>query len=215
MSYKVNDLYYTIQGEGGNTGMPAMFLRLSGCNLWSGREEDRENAVCKFCDTKFTSGITYDAASILALTARQLWDECVTIDHLEGGENARRIVITGGEPMLQVDEELIDALKEEEFVIAIETNGTLKVEEGIDYVTVSPKANATLEQTSGNELKLVWPQEGMNPRWLFDHTDFSLYFLQPMDGPHLQRNTKLCVEFVKSDPRWSLSLQTHKFIGLP
>jgi len=210
MSYAVKEIYSTIQGEGFHTGRPAVFLRFAGCNLWSGREEDRASAVCDFCDTDFVGvdgpgGGKFTDAPDLARAARS-----------EGERTAHPgfIVITGGEPMLQLDRPLIDALHVEGFEIAIETNGTLPVPREVDWITVSPKAGADFVQRQGHELKLVYPQPELLPERLsglrFDH-----YFLQPMDGPERDRNTALAVDFCRRHPRWKLSLQTHKYLGIP
>lgn len=208
--YQVKEIYYTLQGEGANAGRPAIFCRFAGCNLWSGVEADRAGAVCRFCDTDFVGtdgrgGGKYKSAAALV-------EACAAAS----GEDAAPVlvVLTGGEPMLQVDDALIDALHEEGFEIAIETNGTLPVPRRIDWITVSPKAGSTLVQRSGDELKLVYPQTGMAPEQCAG-LDFRLRFLQPMDGPQQSANIAAAVAYCKSNPEWRLSLQTHKLIGIP
>lgn len=208
--YAVKEIFYTLQGEGANAGRAAVFCRFAGCNLWSGRETDRETAECRFCDTDFVGtdgeggGKFRDAASLAAavLTAWQ------------GGTTDRFVVLTGGEPALQVDTPLIDALHEHGFAVAIETNGTLLLPPGLDWICVSPKAGTELRQTSGDELKLVFPQEGLAPESLLG-LDFPRRFLSPMDGPALAANTAAAVAYVKANPAWRLSVQTHKRIEIP
>lgn len=210
MSYAVKEIYYTIQGEGAQTGRPAVFCRFAGCNLWSGREEDRASAVCQFCDTDFV-GIDGPGGGRFA-TAEQLAD---AIAQTWTGERTSQLVVcTGGEPLLQLDSPLIDALHQREFAIAIETNGTVPVPPGIDWVCVSPKANAPLVVETGDELKLVYPQEGAAPE-RFAGLGFRHFFLQPMDGPDQQRNIRLAIAYCLRHPQWRLSLQTHKLIGIP
>jgi 7-carboxy-7-deazaguanine synthase (Cx14CxxC type) len=209
--YAVKEIFYTLQGEGINAGRPAVFLRFAGCNLWSGREEDRETAVCRFCDTQFvgTDGVgggKFASAHALAQRVGREWP-----DGLAAG---RFVVCTGGEPLLQLDEPLIAALHAAGFSIAIETNGTLAVPAGVDWICVSPKADAQLVVELGNELKLVFPQSGAEPE-RFERLAFDHFLLQPMDGPDRARNTELAVAYCKSRPRWRLSLQTHKLIGIP
>ena len=204
-TYAVKEIFYTLQGEGMNAGRPAVFLRFAGCNLWSGREEDRETAVCRFCDTDFVGGARFDSAPDLAEAAAAAW---------QGGDRGRFIVCTGGEPLLQLDEPLIAALHAAGFRIAIETNGTQAVPAGIDWVCVSPKAGAPLAVDQGNELKLVFPQAGAEPE-RFEHMRFAHLLLQPMDGTERVRNTELAVAYCKAHPQWRLSLQTHKLIGIP
>lgn len=206
--YSVKEIFYTLQGEGTNAGRPAVFCRFTGCNLWSGREQDRATATCTFCDTDFvgTDGIgggQFASADQLAEACRKACQK----------SEASLIVLTGGEPMLQVDDALIDALHKRGFEIAIETNGTLAVPRSIDWICVSPKAGAELVQTAGDELKLVYPQDGLMPDDL-PALDFRYRYLQPMDGPKIAENTALAVSYCKSDPRWRLSLQTHKLIGI-
>ncbi len=208
MSYAVKELFLTLQGEGAQAGRRAVFLRFAGCNLWSGREQDRAAAICNFCDTDFvgTDGVNggrYDAAGLAARVA-ELW----------GVEPGRFVVITGGEPMLQLDAALIDTLHGEGFEIAVETNGTLPATAGIDWICVSPKAGSDVVQRSGNELKLVWPQQGLDPdalaQWDFDH-----FLIQPMDCAKSEAALAAAIDLVMADPRWRLSLQTHKLLGLP
>lgn len=208
--YQVKEIFYSLQGEGANSGTPAVFCRFSGCNLWSGREVDREKAICRFCDTDFVgidglNGGRFDSASDLVRF-------CLTVCTSKKGP--RFVVLTGGEPLLQVDESLIDAFHKESFAIAIETNGTLRVPSSIDWVCVSPKADAPLIQTSGDELKIIYPQDGINPED-FLLLDFEHRFLQPMDGPNQQENIKKAIDYCKANPPWRLSLQTQKFLQIP
>ena len=211
--YSVKEIYYTLQGEGYHTGRPAVLLRFAGCNLWSGREEDRAGALCRFCDTDFVGtdgagGGQFETAEALAAAVSREWDE-----HADRSAS-RFVVLTGGEPLLQLDASLITALHDQEFVIAIETNGTLPAPPDIDWVCVSPKAGADFVQRSGNELKLVFPQDGLDPL-SFQGLDFTHFFLQPMDGPETVRNTELAAEFCETHSGWKLSLQTHKVFDLP
>jgi len=208
--YTVKEIFYTLQGEGANVGRPAIFCRFAGCNLWSGREEDRGSAQCRFCDTDFVGtegpggGRFRDAEHLAAACA-----------DAAGGEAAPAlIVLTGGEPLLQVDAALIDALHDEGFEIAVETNGTLPAPAGIDWICVSPKAGTTLVQRSGHELKLVYPQDGIRPEDL-EGLAFEHRYLQPMDGPELAANTSAAIAFCKANPAWRLSIQTHKLLGIP
>jgi 7-carboxy-7-deazaguanine synthase len=208
--YAVKEIFYTLQGEGANAGSAAVFCRFAGCNLWSGREQDRASATCQFCDTDFvgtdgTGGGKFATAKDLASAVLGAWT---------GGSGNRLVVLTGGEPALQVDDALVGALHDEGFRIAIETNGTLPVTEGIDWICVSPKAGTTVVQTWGDELKLVYPQAGLMPDSVKPYT-FGHRFLQPMDGPEQDRNIEAAVRFCKSNPEWRLSLQTHKLIGIP
>lgn len=210
MTYSVKEIFYTLQGEGRQAGRPAVFCRFAGCNLWSGLERDRASAVCTFCDTDFvgTDGIgggKFTTAADLAQTIASHWPA--------GGMN-KFVVCTGGEPLLQLDAMLIDALHAKEFEIAVESNGTVQAPDGIDWLCISPKANAPLVQTSGDELKLVFPQPENHPDD-FVGLDFTHRYLQPMDSPALQENTAAAVTFCKTDPRWRLSVQTHKAIGIP
>ena len=208
MSYAVKEIFLTLQGEGMQAGRRAVFLRLAGCNLWSGREEDRAEAICRFCDTDFVGldgeyGGRYEAAA-LAARAASLWAEA----------ERPLVVITGGEPMLQLDAALIEALHERGFEIAVETNGTLPAPAGIDWICVSPKAGTEVVQRSGDELKLVWPQEGIDPVALLGW-EFSHFLVQPMDCANGAAARAAAIELVMRDPRWRLSLQTHKMLGLP
>jgi 7-carboxy-7-deazaguanine synthase (Cx14CxxC type) len=210
MTYQVKEIFYTLQGEGANAGRPAVFCRFAGCNLWSGREEDRASAVCRFCDTDFVGtdgpdgGRFADAASLAAAIASR-WT---------GAAGGRRMVVfTGGEPLLQLDAALIDAIHALQFEIAVESNGTLAAPAGIDWLCVSPKAGAPLRQTRGNELKLVVPQPGLSLDELAT-LDFERFYLQPMDGPDAAANTQWAIAQCLRDPRWRLSVQTHKVIGI-
>jgi 7-carboxy-7-deazaguanine synthase (Cx14CxxC type) len=211
MSYSVKEIFYTLQGEGANAGKPAVFCRLAGCNLWSGREADRAGAICRFCDTDFVGtdgpgGGKFASATALAAAITERWP---TPDH------ARRfVVITGGEPMLQLDAALVDALHAQGFRIAVETNGTLPAPAGIDWVCVSPKAASALVIRSGQELKLVYPQSENDPAQ-FEDLAFENFYLQPMDGPQRVQHTAQAIDYCKSHPRWNLSLQTHKILGIP
>jgi 7-carboxy-7-deazaguanine synthase len=209
MSYAVKEIFHTIQGEGANAGRPAVFCRFAGCNLWSGREEDRNAAICRFCDTDFVGidgdgGGRFANASELAEAIASLWPKA---------ELDRFVVLTGGEPMLQVDQRLIDALHARGFDIAIETNGTLEVPRSIDWICVSPKAGTNLVVRAGNELKLVYPQEGADPS-AFADLPFEYFFVQPMDSGEREANTRQAIEYCLSHPKWRLSLQTHKFLGV-
>ena len=210
MTYSVKEIFYTLQGEGANAGRPAVFCRFAGCNLWSGREEDRADAVCRFCDTDFvgtdgTAGGKYPGAAELA---------AVVAAHWGGSGNGRRLVVlTGGEPLLQVVAALIDALHAHDFEIAVETNGSVDAPAGLDWICVSPKAGAPLRQRSGNELKVVVPQPGLDLDELAG-LPFAHRLLQPMDGPLVRENTERAVALCLADPRWRLSLQTHKLLGI-
>ncbi len=213
MTYAVKEIYATRQGEGAQTGRAAVFLRFAGCNLWSGREADRAEAACKFCDTDFLgtdgpAGGAFRAAEELAAAAKSVWARA------HGGDAAPLAVCTGGEPLLQLDAPLIAALHAHGFEIAIETNGTVAAPGGIDWICVSPKAGAPLVQTIGDELKLVYPQEGPDPE-AFEGLGFRHFFLQPMDGPARESNVAAAIAYCSGHPRWRLSLQTHKFLGLP
>ena len=210
MSYAVKEIYYTLQGEGANTGRPAVFLRFAGCNLWTGREKDRQNAICRFCDTQFVGtdgpgGGSFDTPQALADAVTAKW---------EGEATLKLVVCTGGEPLLQLDEPLIEALHRARFMVAVETNGTQVVPRGIDWVCVSPKAEADLIVKTGDELKLVYPQDGGGPERYGDLA-FTHFYLQPMDGPDRERNTELAMAYCLAHPRWRLSLQTHKYLGIP
>jgi 7-carboxy-7-deazaguanine synthase (Cx14CxxC type) len=207
--YAIKEMFYTLQGEGTHTGRPAVFCRFAGCNLWSGREQDRAKAECQFCDTDFV-GIDGEGGGKFA-TADDLADACALV---AGEAAARFVVLTGGEPMLQVDDALIDALHARGFEIAIETNGTLTVPRSIDWICVSPKAGTDLKQRSGDELKLVYPQAGLEPE-IVAGLAFTHRYLQPMDGPDAKANTERAVAYCKAHPGWRLSLQTHKLLGIP
>jgi len=210
VTYSIKEIFYTLQGEGTHAGRPAVFCRFSGCNLWTGREEDRSKAICQFCDTDFVGtdgegGGKFKQADVLAAHVERLWGE---------GRDKRLVVITGGEPMLQLDPALVDALHARGFKIAVETNGTLPATSGIDWICVSPKAGTEVVQRSGNELKLVWPQEGIDPvqleSWAFDH-----FLVQPMDCPEREAAVEAAVRLAMERPGWRLSLQAHKVLGLP
>jgi 7-carboxy-7-deazaguanine synthase (Cx14CxxC type) len=215
MTYSVKEIFYTLQGEGAQSGRPAVFCRFAGCNLWSGLERDRAQAVCKFCDTDFVGtdgqgGGKFSTASDLARSIARLWPA-----KGESNERARPLVVcTGGEPLLQLDEALIDAMHAEGFEIAVETNGTVTPPRGIDWTCVSPKAGSEVVVRQGDELKLVFPQEGAMPERFLDW-NFRHFFLQPMDGPHRSQFTSQAVDYCKSHPQWRLSLQTHKILGIP
>jgi 7-carboxy-7-deazaguanine synthase (Cx14CxxC type) len=209
MTYAVKEIFLTLQGEGAQAGRRAVFCRFAGCNLWTGREQDRAKAVCQFCDTDFvgtdgTLGGKYADAGALAAVIAESWG---------AGDEDRYVVLTGGEPMLQVDAGLIDALHAAGFTIAIETNGTFAVPRSIDWICVSPKAGSELVQTSGDELKLVWPQPGSDVARLAT-LDFTHRLVQPLDDPDTANNVQRCIDLVMADPRWRLSLQTHKSLGL-
>ncbi len=210
MTYSVKEIFYTLQGEGLRAGRPAVFCRFAGCNLWSGREEDRQHAICKFCDTDFvgTDGVLggkFGCAEDLAEKVAQQWPS---------GEGHRYVVLTGGEPLLQVDSALIDSLHAHQFEIAVETNGTIAAPPGIDWICVSPKAGADWVQRSGDELKLVYPQAGLMPDAIA-LTEFSHYLLQPMDSPLQRQHTRHAISFCKAHPQWRLSVQTHKVLQIP
>ena len=212
MTYAVKEIFYTLQGEGANAGRPAVFCRFAGCNLWTGREADRAEAVCRFCDTEFVGtdgpgGGKFASAAALAGAVGAAWP---------AGDPAARplVVCTGGEPLLQLDSPLIDALHSAEFEIAVESNGTVVPPPGIDWLCVSPKADAPLVVTGGDELKLVYPQEGAEPA-RYERLHFRHFFLQPMDGPARDANTRAALAYCLAHPRWRLSLQTHKLLGIP
>lgn len=210
MTYSVKEIFYTLQGEGLQVGMPAVFCRFAGCNLWSGREEDRSAAVCRFCDTDFvgvdgTLGGKYASAADLADRIASLWQA--------KDERHRMVVMTGGEPLLQLDDALIAALHLRSFRIAVETNGSVEAPAGIDWICVSPKAGAPLIQTRGHELKLVFPQELLLPEAV-QHLSFQHFLLQPMDGPSQAENTSAALEYCKAHPKWRLSVQLHKVLNI-
>jgi 7-carboxy-7-deazaguanine synthase (Cx14CxxC type) len=213
MTYRVKEIYYTLQGEGGQAGRAAVFCRFTSCNLWTGREADRERAICKFCDTDFVGtdgpgGGRFATAADLARAVAATWEGAA-------GPRARPLVVcTGGEPLLQLDEAAVTAFHERGFEVAVETNGTRKPPSGLDWVCVSPKAGAPLVVTRGDELKLVFPQQGAEPQ-LFEELSFGRLLLQPMDGPDREKNTQLAVEYCLAHPQWRLSLQTHKYLGIP
>lgn len=213
MTYAAKEIFFTLQGEGANTGRPAVFCRFAGCNLWTGREADRADATCQFCDTDFVGvdgpgGGRFATADDLAHAVAAKWPS-------NASERARRLVVcTGGEPLLQMDRNVVQALHAQGFEVAVETNGTQMPPEGIDWICVSPKAGAPLVMTSGNELKLVYPQTGGEPERYAD-LDFEQFFLQPMDGPDRERNTELALAYCLSHPQWRLSIQTHKLLGIP
>jgi 7-carboxy-7-deazaguanine synthase (Cx14CxxC type) len=210
VNYSVKEIFLTLQGEGGQAGRAAVFCRFAGCNLWSGREQDRADAVCTFCDTDFVGmdgpgGGRFATPEALASAVEAAWG---------AGEARRLVVCTGGEPLLQLDAPLIGALHARGFEIAVETNGTLAAPAGLDWICVSPKADAPVVQTSGQELKLVHPQPGVDPA-RFESLTFERFYLQPMDGPELEANTRAVVAYCLAHPRWRLSVQTHKYLGLP
>lgn len=215
MSYSVKEIFYTLQGEGAQAGRPAVFCRFAGCNLWTGRESDRLSAICRFCDTDFLgvdgpAGGKFATAEELAAAVDAAWPH-----NLQGSESGKKFVVcTGGEPLLQLDTQLIGALHSHDFEIAVETNGTISAPAGIDWICVSPKAGSTLLQTHGDELKFVFPQCGFNPEQLKD-LSFRYFFLQPMDGAEREQNTQLAIRYCMEHPHWRLSLQTHKLIGIP
>ena len=229
MKYAVKEIFYTLQGEGANTGRPAVFCRFAGCNLWSGREEDRLTAICQFCDTDFVGtggpgGGRFESAFALATAIAAAWPAPPSA-HVRSFDRAQDrpfdrtqdrpfVVCTGGEPLLQLDDELIAALHDFGFAVAIETNGTLLPPRGVDWICVSPKAATELVLRAGHELKLVFPQQGAEPE-RFARLDFQHFFLQPMDGPKRERNTQLAMRYCLEHPWWRLSLQTHKLLGIP
>lgn len=203
--YKIKEIFYSIQGEGFNMGKPAIFIRFSGCNLWSGSEKDRENAVCKFCDTDFKgtdgeNGGIYSSVSLLK--------KIITLS-----SNCKFLIFTGGEPLLQLDEHLLSYLHKHDYFMAVETNGTIKAPDHLDWITVSPKYGSELVQNSGNELKLVFPQTGFDPEQ-FEDLDFQHFFLQPKYDENLENNTSKSLAFCLKNPKWRLSLQNHKFLGI-
>lgn len=207
MTYTVKEIFYTLQGEGAHTGRAAVFCRFAGCNLWTGREEDRARAICQFCDTDFVGtgpdGGRFASAAVLAEAVDRCW---------RGGEG-KYVVCTGGEPLLQLDDAAIAALHDRGFEVAVETNGTRPAPDSLDWICVSPKAGAPLVQKSGNELKLVFPQERAMPEQ-FEDLRFEHFFLQPMDGADTALNTERAIDYCLRNPRWRLSIQTHKLLGL-
>jgi 7-carboxy-7-deazaguanine synthase len=209
MTYAVKEIFLTLQGEGMQAGRKAVFLRFAGCNLWSGREEDRASAICKFCDTDFvgtngSGGGKFKDAESLVRSVEACWGPA---------EEWRYVVITGGEPLLQLDKALIDALHAARFEIAVESNGTIPAPPGIDWLCISPKAGSETVQRSGSELKLVWPQTGSDWKSMAGW-DFSHFLVQPMDGPDLKANQHACVDFILANPGWRMSVQTHKTLGI-
>lgn len=209
MTYSVKEIYYTLQGEGQNTGRPAVFCRFTGCNLWSGLERDRTKAICQFCDTDFVGtdgpgGGKFPTALELAEAVAKHWP----------GGGRPLVVCTGGEPLLQLDTAAIDALHQKGFEVAVETNGTIEAPDGLDHICVSPKAGSELVLRSGDELKLVYPQPGALPEQ-FQSLDFTAFYLQPMDGAAAAANTSATIDYVKSHPQWRVSFQTHKMVGIP
>jgi 7-carboxy-7-deazaguanine synthase (Cx14CxxC type) len=212
MSYSVKEIFYTLQGEGAQTGRAAVFCRFAGCNLWSGRAEDRTSAICRFCDTDFVGvdgpgGGKFEAADELAAAIEAKWP-------LDSAWGKRFVVCTGGEPLLQLDRDLIEALHQRKFEIAVESNGTIAAPAGVDWLCISPKEGSNLVQCSGDELKLVFPQVGVDPAD-FELLAFRHFFLQPMDGPERTVFTELAVRYCMDHPQWRLSLQTHKMLGIP
>lgn len=210
-SYKIKELFYTLQGEGAQSGRPSVFCRFSGCNLWTGRERDRHKAICQFCDTDFwgtdgAKGGRYPTPEALADRVASLWPE-------EAPRSLPYVVCTGGEPLLQLDAPLIDAFHRRGFEVAVETNGTKPAPDGLDWICVSPKAGAELVLHHGNELKLVYPQAGAEPE-RYQQLDFDHFFLQPMDGPEVEANTQAALKYCLEHPQWRLSLQTHKVVGI-
>jgi 7-carboxy-7-deazaguanine synthase len=212
MTYAVKEIFYTLQGEGANVGRPAVFCRFAGCNLWTGREADRAEAVCRFCDTEFVGtdgpgGGKFPSADRLAAAVAAAWPGARS-------EGRPLVVCTGGEPLLQLDTPLLEALHAADFEVAVETNGTVPPPPGIDWLCMSPKAGATPVVTAGDELKLVYPQEGAEPG-RYEGLRFRHFFLQPMDGPAREANTRAALHYCLAHPRWRLSLQTHKLLGIP
>jgi 7-carboxy-7-deazaguanine synthase (Cx14CxxC type) len=215
MVYTVKEIHFTLQGEGANTGRPAVFCRFAGCNLWSGHEKDRDTAICPFCDTDFVrtdgpGGGTFRTATDLALAVAAAWPGGIQRRH---PRERPLVVCTGGEPLLQLDRAAVAALHEARFEVAVETNGTIEPPPGLDWICVSPKAGAPLELQRGHELKLVYPQKEAAPEHFVD-LEFDYFFLQPMDGPEREENTRLALQYCLEHPQWRLSRQTHKYIGI-
>ena len=211
MTYKVKEIFYTLQGEGAHAGRPAVFCRFSSCNLWTGHEKDRERAICKFCDTDFVGtdgegGGKFVDADALADAVASKWPA--------GSAGTAMVVCTGGEPLLQLDDDAVAALKERGFYVAVETNGTVQPPKGIDWLCVSPKIGSEMVVEGGQELKFVFPQGDVDPQ-VFEALQFDSFRVQPMDGPDVTANTELAVKWCLAHPRWQLSLQTHKFLGIP
>lgn len=209
--YKIKEIFYTLQGEGAHSGRPAVFCRFSGCNLWTGREEDRPKAICQFCDTDFWG---MDGENGGSYTTEELVNKIANLWGADLSVGKPYVVCTGGEPLLQLDQKLVDALHAKGIEIAIETNGTLEPPIGIDWICVSPKANTEIVITKGDELKLVFPQLGAEPECYVD-LDFENFYLQPMDGALAERNTQLTLQYCLKNPQWSMSLQTHKILAIP
>jgi 7-carboxy-7-deazaguanine synthase (Cx14CxxC type) len=206
--YSIKEIYYTLQGEGSHTGRPAVFCRFSGCNLWSGREEDRAKAICQFCDTDFWGTDGMNGGKYNATSLAQMID-----DLFPQGNVPKFVVCTGGEPLLQLDEQLINAFHLANIEVAVETNGTINTPQGIDWLCMSPKANTEIVINSGDEIKIVFPQQGIDPKD-FGGMDFKHFYLQPMDGADLSNNIEACINYCLKNPQWKLSLQTHKMVGL-
>jgi 7-carboxy-7-deazaguanine synthase (Cx14CxxC type) len=212
MSYKIKEIFYTLQGEGAQAGRPAVFCRFTGCNLWTGREADRHKAICQFCDTDFVgmdglNGGVFETAEALAEKVASLWPAPLSV-------GKPYVVCTGGEPLLQLDEALVDAFHQKGLEVAVETNGTVAAPAGIDWICLSPKAHTDLVIQKGEELKLVFPQADAEPE-LYEHLDFTHFYLQPMDGPLIDINTQLTLDYCLQHPQWRLSLQTHKILQIP
>jgi 7-carboxy-7-deazaguanine synthase (Cx14CxxC type) len=209
VTYAVKEIFYTLQGEGANTGRPAVFCRFAGCNLWTGREADRASAICDFCDTDFIGigpdGGKFETADALADAVASRWPA--------GNPGEPLVVCTGGEPLLQLDAAAIEAFHARGLAVAVETNGTIEPPEGLDWICMSPKAGASLVLRHGHELKLVFPQPDLDPSSL-ESLDFEQFFLQPMDGPFVRENTRIALDYCLAHPRWRLSLQTHKMLGI-
>jgi 7-carboxy-7-deazaguanine synthase (Cx14CxxC type) len=212
MSYKIKEIFYTLQGEGAQAGRPAVFCRFTGCNLWTGREADRHKAICQFCDTDFVgmnglNGGVFETAEALAEKVASLWPAPLSV-------GKPYVVCTGGEPLLQLDEPLVDAFHKKGLEVAVETNGTVAAPDGIDWICLSPKAHTDLVIQKGQELKLVFPQADAEPEG-YEHLDFTHFYLQPMDGPLIDINTQLTLDYCLQHPQWRLSLQTHKILQIP
>ena len=208
MTYRIKEIYFTQQGEGKNTGRDFVFVRFSGCNLWSGKEKNRESAICKFCDTDFygvngINGGIYEAKELVEMI-KSLW---------VSDTSPISVVLTGGEPLLQLDDELVTELKKEAIYIAVETNGTLKAPEGIDWICMSPKAGTEIKLKAGSEIKVVYPQKNLEPEE-FSDLDFKNFFIQPMDSQELEANVAKSIKYCMDNPKWRLSLQTHKILGI-
>ena len=220
MPYSIKEIYFTLQGEGFHAGRPAVFCRFAGCNLWTGREADRKDAVCQFCDTQFVGtdgpgGGRFESAEAIAAAIAEKWPGGIVATRGAKGTAVRPLVVcTGGEPLLQLDAVAVDAMQRVGFEVAVETNGTQAAPENLDWITVSPKAGAPLKLTRGSELKLVYPQTMAMPE-NFAGLAFEHFYLQPMDGPDAAKNTKLALQYCLSHPQWRLSLQTHKMLGIP